>query len=267
MESWKFPMLQRKFHASIGSALLATLVLLAAPASYGNTEYYRHTFFDNSLTTDSYFSVPAMLPHRAPSRSKRESSQLKTRSFSLLLTHYDWNGNHSREAAGKLRCTSSILAIACLSLSAEIFTSGVTLPRRYLPPTFPWLSSLILEKACRSPNFLEASPNLFRWENSRAVCLPGAGSKSRFRSRNFAPPPFILSIARREQQHRHAHAYRGSGFFPCTRPENLWRPSSTTTAISAAQCGTSTGHAMRSIPARTGFPRSIWDSIRHRLSL
>jgi hypothetical protein len=55
MESWKFPMLQRKFYASIGSALLATLVLLAAPASYGNTEYYRHTFFDNSLTTDSYF--------------------------------------------------------------------------------------------------------------------------------------------------------------------------------------------------------------------
>jgi hypothetical protein len=55
MESWKFPMLQRKFHASIGSALLATLVLLAAPASYGNTEYYRHTFFDNSLTTDPYF--------------------------------------------------------------------------------------------------------------------------------------------------------------------------------------------------------------------
>ncbi len=55
MKSWKFPTSPRKFSAWIGRTLLATLILLAVPVSYGNTEYYRHSFFDNSLTNDSYF--------------------------------------------------------------------------------------------------------------------------------------------------------------------------------------------------------------------
>jgi hypothetical protein len=41
MKFWNFPV-------PIDSMLLAALVLLAAPDSYGNTEYYRHSFFDNS---------------------------------------------------------------------------------------------------------------------------------------------------------------------------------------------------------------------------
>jgi hypothetical protein len=35
--------------------LALALTLLLCPASSADTEYYRHTFFDNSNTPDSYF--------------------------------------------------------------------------------------------------------------------------------------------------------------------------------------------------------------------
>ena len=54
MESWKFSMSQRKFSWVCGALLLLS-ALFVTPASHASTEYYRHAFFDNSLTTDSYF--------------------------------------------------------------------------------------------------------------------------------------------------------------------------------------------------------------------
>src|SRR2546423_6778914 len=47
-------MKSRKF-SSPRTILILLSALFATPASHANTEYYRHTFFDNSLTTDSYF--------------------------------------------------------------------------------------------------------------------------------------------------------------------------------------------------------------------
>src|SRR6267142_6704858 len=44
----------RKF-SRVCSALLLLSALFVTPASHASTEYYRHTFFDNSLTKDSYF--------------------------------------------------------------------------------------------------------------------------------------------------------------------------------------------------------------------
>ncbi len=54
-ESRIFSMAQRKFSILGGGSLLLLSALFATPASLANTQYYRHTFFDNSLTTDSYF--------------------------------------------------------------------------------------------------------------------------------------------------------------------------------------------------------------------
>jgi len=40
---------------SLAKTFFLIPVLLSASACYGNTEYYQHSFFDNSLTPDSYF--------------------------------------------------------------------------------------------------------------------------------------------------------------------------------------------------------------------
>ena len=47
MGQWKF--------SWVCGILFLLSALFATPVSHANTEYYRHAFFDNSLTTDSYF--------------------------------------------------------------------------------------------------------------------------------------------------------------------------------------------------------------------
>src|SRR5258708_39976849 len=56
MKSWKCPMAKpQKSIFFSGWPLLISLVFVTVSACYGNTEYYRHTFFDNALNTDAYF--------------------------------------------------------------------------------------------------------------------------------------------------------------------------------------------------------------------
>jgi exo beta-1,2-glucooligosaccharide sophorohydrolase (non-reducing end) len=73
MESWKFSMWQWRFSWACGILLLLS-GLFAPSASYANTEYYRHTFFDNSLTTDSYFYSSGSVS--APSSLKLQKDKL-----------------------------------------------------------------------------------------------------------------------------------------------------------------------------------------------
>jgi hypothetical protein len=71
-ESWKFSMGQWKFSWVCGILLLLS-ALFATPA-HANTDYYRHTFFDNSLTTDSYFYSAGSAS--APSSLKLQKDKL-----------------------------------------------------------------------------------------------------------------------------------------------------------------------------------------------
>jgi hypothetical protein len=54
MKFWKLPMSERKFSQTTVGTVVVIVIALASTA-WGNTEYYRHIFFDNSLTTDAYF--------------------------------------------------------------------------------------------------------------------------------------------------------------------------------------------------------------------
>src|SRR6266850_204439 len=73
MDSWKSSMSQRQISWVRGIVLLLS-ALFATPASHANTEYYRHTFFDNSLTTDSYFYSSGSAS--APSSLKLQNDKL-----------------------------------------------------------------------------------------------------------------------------------------------------------------------------------------------
>src|SRR5713101_9455935 len=107
--------------------------------------------------------------------------------------HFAASGSHKAAEDGRRKCESSTFAIAYRHFPAITFTFGVLRRKRFRLLTF--LSSFcpILARASKSPNYPEALPRLFLWENSPVTCLPGAGFKSAFRSLNFAPHPFILS--------------------------------------------------------------------------
>ena len=69
----------RKFTQAI---LLCILLTLLRPTSaYGNTDYYRHIYFDNSLTSDSYFYSSGRAS--APSALEQINSRLpvETKTF------------------------------------------------------------------------------------------------------------------------------------------------------------------------------------------
>jgi hypothetical protein len=73
MESRKFSASKSKF-SWVGGICFLLAGLFATSASHASTEYYRHTFFDNSLTTDSYFYSSGAAS--APSSLKLKNDKL-----------------------------------------------------------------------------------------------------------------------------------------------------------------------------------------------
>ncbi len=55
MKLWSILSPPSSLSLAVRKSILLFLSLLAVAPCYGNTEYYRHTIFDNSLTADSYF--------------------------------------------------------------------------------------------------------------------------------------------------------------------------------------------------------------------
>jgi hypothetical protein len=83
--------------------LLVSLVLLAPSRVFANDEYYRHTFFDNSLTSDFYFYSSAAA--FAPSLLEQKNSKLPVETTTFLTApnalRLEWqsfeNGNWQAE--------------------------------------------------------------------------------------------------------------------------------------------------------------------------
>lgn len=66
----------------IFSLLLSLLALLVSSLAWANDEYYRHTFFDNSLTSDFYFYSSATA--FAPSQLEQKESKLPVETATFL---------------------------------------------------------------------------------------------------------------------------------------------------------------------------------------
>src|SRR5216684_830297 len=107
--------------------------------------------------------------------------------------HFASNGNHKPAEDGKRKCESSIFAIASRRSREKTSTFGALHHKRFRPLTFHSSFCLIPAKDSKLPSYPEALLSLFPWENSPAICPPDAGSRSGFRSLNFALHPFTPS--------------------------------------------------------------------------
>src|SRR6266849_10690117 len=107
--------------------------------------------------------------------------------------HFASSGNHKPAEDGRRKCESSIFAIASRHSREKTSTFGALHHKRFRLPTFHSLFCLTLGRDFKSPSYQEALLSHSPWENSLAICPPGAGFRSGFRSPSFVPLPFTLS--------------------------------------------------------------------------
>ncbi len=64
---------------------IAAFALLFPFSLYGNTDYYRHTYFDNSLTSDSYFYSGGQAVPPSSLEQKDGRLPVETKTFLVLF--------------------------------------------------------------------------------------------------------------------------------------------------------------------------------------
>jgi hypothetical protein len=183
----------RNYSFSLCCSIFFLAALVFPALVHGNTDYYRHIYFDNSLTSDSYFYSSGQAS--APSVLEQTNWELPVETKIFLTPpnalRLEWQSEAGGGWEAEVRLMDFRYRYPELSGNSLYFWG---LPRkRSQPPIFRSWLDLTLARAFKLPSFLEASVSLFPWESSQVICRPGSGSRCGFLSPSSTLDPFIRS--------------------------------------------------------------------------